>query len=55
MAEEVLTIFPVQANSALTSHSLLIFLEFFSDASLRFLAASLLVSLYSTEYQITTL
>lgn len=55
MAEKVLTIFPMQANSALTSHSLLIFSEFFPDASLRFLAASLLVTPYSTEYQITTL
>lgn len=55
MSEKVLTIFPMQANSGLTPHSLLIFSEFSPDASLRFLAANLLLTPYSTEYQITTL
>lgn len=55
MTEKGLTIFPVQGNSGLTSHILLIFSEFFPDASLRFVAAYFLVTPYSTEYQITNL
>lgn len=53
MVEKVLTIFPMQGNSDITSHSLLVFSDFFPEASLMFMAAHLLVTACSTEYYIT--